>query len=168
MISTDNLIIDQRKVNQIIKRMAYEVYENNFSEKEIVLVGVSDKGYELADLIKIQLTQIANPIKITLVRLDIDKNNPLASDVKMDISILKLKKKSVLIVDDVLNSGRTMAHCLTALMQGEIKRIETIVLVDRSHKRFPLLANYKGYELSTTIDEHVEVRLGEDFGVYLY
>lgn len=168
MISKDNLIIDERRVNQMIKRMAYEVYENNFSEKEIILVGVFEKGYQLADLIREQLIQIADPIKITLVRLDVDKNTPLASEVKLDIAHSKLKKKSVLIVDDVLNSGRTMAHCLTALMQAEIKRIETIVLVDRSHKRFPLLANYKGYELSTTIDEHVEVRLNENFGVYLY
>ncbi len=168
MISAENLIIDQRRVSQIIKRIAYEVYENNFSEKEIVLVGVQDKGYQLASLIRDQLTQISDPIKITLVSLEVDKNNPLASEVQMDISLTKLKKKSVLIVDDVLNSGRTMAHCLTALMQAEIKRIETIVLVDRSHKRFPLLANYKGYELSTTIDEHVDVRLDKDFGVYLY
>jgi pyrimidine operon attenuation protein / uracil phosphoribosyltransferase len=168
MISTENLILDQRKVTQIIKRIAFEVYENNFSEKEIFLVGVFEKGYQLANLIQEQMQLIADPCKVNLVRLDVDKNNPLASEVQLDIALTKMKKKSVLLVDDVLNSGRTMAHCLTALMQTDIKKIETIVLVDRSHKRFPLMANYKGYELSTTIEEHVDVRLDNDFGVYLY
>ncbi|MFT6866601.1 MAG: pyrimidine operon attenuation protein/uracil phosphoribosyltransferase [Cyclobacteriaceae bacterium] len=168
MTSTENLILGESTVRQIIKRFAYEVYENNFTEKEIILVGVCDQGYHMAELIQQQMIQIVESTKITLVRLDIDKDNPVASDVKLDIALARLKKKSVLIVDDVLNSGRTMAHCLTALMDADIKKIETIVLVDRSHKRFPLLANYKGYELSTTLDDHVEVRLLEsDFGVYL-
>lgn len=169
MIQTESLILGETTVRQIIKRFAYEVYENNFTEKEIVLVGVYEKGYQMAELIKQQLEQIASATKITLVRLDFDKENPLSSEVKFDINLSKLKRKSVLIVDDVLNSGRTMAYCLAALMDVDIKKIETVVLVDRSHKRFPLLANYKGYELSTTIDDHVEVRLLEDdFGVYLH
>ncbi|MFY0600309.1 MAG: phosphoribosyltransferase [Cyclobacteriaceae bacterium] len=168
MISSENLIIDERKVRQIIKRFAYQVYENNFKEKEVVLVGVFDKGYEMAALIKKEMEAISESTTISLVRLDVDKNNPVASDVKLDRELSTLRKKSVILVDDVLNSGRTMAHCLTALMKVDLKKVETVVLVDRSHKRFPLYANHKGYELSTTIDEHVEVRLDKDFGVYLY
>ncbi|MEP4533553.1 MAG: phosphoribosyltransferase family protein [Cyclobacteriaceae bacterium] len=168
MITTENLILGERTVRQIIKRFAYEVYENNFTEKEIVLVGVYDKGYQMAQLISAELEKIATKTKVTLVRLDVDKENPRASDIKLSVELSTIKGKSVVVVDDVLNSGRTMAHCLTALMDVDLKRIETVVLVDRSHKRFPLLANYKGYELSTTLDEHVEVRLDDDFGVYLY
>lgn len=168
MISTENLILDERKVRQIIKRFAFEIYENNFKEKEVVLVGVFEKGYEMAKLIKKELEQIAKEVTITLVKLDVDKENPLASEVQLDRELKLLNKKSVLLVDDVLNSGRTMAHCLSALLDVDLKKIETVVLVDRSHKRYPLYANYKGYELSTTIDEHVEVRLGKDFGVYLH
>ncbi|MEO9478116.1 MAG: phosphoribosyltransferase family protein [Cyclobacteriaceae bacterium] len=168
MITTENLILGERTVRQIIKRFAYEVYENNFTEKEIVLVGVYDKGYQMAQLISGELEKIVAKTKITLVRLDVDKKDPRASGIKLDVELSSIKGKSVVVVDDVLNSGRTMAHCLTALMDVDLKRIETVVLVDRSHKRFPLLANYKGYELSTTLDEHVEVRLDDDFGVYLF
>lgn len=167
MTSTENLILDEQKVRQIIKRFAFQIYENNFNEKEVVLVGVIDKGYEMGKLIRNELEQIAKDIKITLIRLEVDKENPVASEVKLDHDLSLLKRKSVVLIDDVLNSGRTMAHCLSALLDVDVKKIETVVLVDRSHKRFPLHANYKGYELSTTIDEHVEVRLGEGFGVYL-
>lgn len=168
MISKENLILDERKVKQIIKRFAYHILENNFKEKEIVLVGVFDKGYQMAELIKNQLEQIAESAIIRIVRLDVDKSNPVASEIKLDEELKVLKKKPIVLIDDVLNSGRTMAHCLTALLEFDPKKIETVVLVDRSHKRFPLHANYKGYELSTTMDEHVEVRLDKDFGVYLY
>ncbi|WP_258103900.1 phosphoribosyltransferase family protein [Marinoscillum sp. MHG1-6] len=168
MISTDNLIIPEKTVRQIIKRFAYEIFENNFAEKEIVLVGVYDKGYQMASLIQDQLKEISDFSKIALVKLSVNKENPLSSEIQLDQPIDELSGKSVVLIDDVLNSGRTLVHCLKALMETDVKKIETVVLVDRSHKRFPVLANYKGYELSTTLDEHVEVKLDSDFGVYLY
>ena len=168
MIAVENQILSEKKVRQIIKRFAYELYENNLTEKELVLVGVYDKGYQMAELIKEQLDLIVGKMKVRLVRMNIDKENPLASEIALEEDLKTLKGKSVAVVDDVLNSGRTMMHCLKVLMEEDIKRIETVVLVNRSHKRFPVSANYKGYELSTAIDEHVEVRLDADFGVYLF
>lgn len=168
MIAEENLIISEKTVRQIIKRFAYEIYENNFLEKEIVLVGVFEKGFQMAQLIELQLKEISEFSSISLVRLDVDKENPLASEIKFDIDLNDLRGKSVLLIDDVLNSGRTMAHCLKSLMDCDPKKVETVVLVNRSHKRFPVLANYMGYELSTTLEEHVEVKLDKDFGVYLF
>lgn len=167
MTATGTLIIEERTVRHIIKRFAYEIYENNFTEKEIVLVGILGNGYEMAQFLLKELEGIAPKLKVTLVKLDVDKDHPIHSEVKLDHPESALTGKSVLLVDDVLNSGRTMAYCMASIMNADIKRIETVVLVNRSHKRFPMMANHKGYELSTTIDEHVEVRFDEFFGVYL-
>ncbi len=168
MTKNQNLILSESQVRQIIKRIAYQIYENNFSEKEIVLVGVFEKGYKLAALITEELKAIARKQKSTLVRLDINKQKPLAEEIKLDIDLKHLKGRSVLLIDDVLNTGRTFSHSLKALLDADIKKLETAVLVNRSHKMFPILAAYTGYELSTAIDEHVEVRLEKEIGVYLH
>lgn len=169
MIADQNLILTETQVQQIIRRIAFEIYENNFDEKNIVLVGIYDKGYLLAEHILKELGQIVDGIMLSLVRLDIHKEDPLASDIRLDVTQDELKGKPVVLVDDVLNTGRTVAYSLKTLLDSNIKKLEMAVLVNRSHKAFPISAKYKGYELSTTIDEHVEVTLvGEKAGVYLY
>lgn len=168
MIKEQNLILTEVQVRQIIRRIAFEIYENNFDEGQIVLVGVYDKGYLIAEMIRKELDLIVEGMKTQLVRLNINKSNPVASEVTLDISHEELVNQAVILVDDVLNTGKTVAHSLKALLEVEIRKVETAVLVNRSHKAFPISANYKGYELSTTIDEHVDVRLGADTGVYLF
>lgn len=168
MIAAQNLILSEAQVTQIIRRIAFEVYENNFDEKSIVVVGIYDKGFLLAGRIVKELSEIAQGVKISLVRLDINKEKPLSSEVVLDVPAKNLKGKAVILVDDVLNTGKTLAHSLTALLEVDVKKLEVAVLVNRSHKLFPLSAKYKGYELSTTIDEHVEVKLDNQPGVYLY
>jgi pyrimidine operon attenuation protein/uracil phosphoribosyltransferase len=81
--------------------------------------------------------------------------------------IKELKKKCVVLVDDVLNTGRTLAYGLKPFLNIEVKKIEVAVLVHRSHPTFPLTPTYTGYELSTTLTEHVEVVLGKKTAVYL-
>lgn len=161
-------ILSEPQIKQIIRRIAFEIYENNFDEKKIVVVGIYDKGYHIAEMVVKELTTIVDKVKIDLVRLNIDKNNPAQSEVSLDIESAKLANKVIVLVDDVLNTGKTMAYSLKALLDVEVKKLQIAVLVDRSHKLFPLSANYKGYELSTTLDEHVEVRLEGQTGVYLY
>lgn len=168
MRATQNLVLTETQVNQIIRRIAFEIYENNFDEKKLFLVGVYDKGYMLADMILRELEGISTGISITRVRLDIDKVNPVSSEVRLDFPIEKLKGMPIILVDDVLNTGRTVAHSLKALLEVELKKVETAVLVNRSHKTFPISANYKGYELSTSIDDHIDVQLEKKPAVYLY
>ncbi|MEQ8470963.1 MAG: phosphoribosyltransferase family protein [Marinoscillum sp.] len=163
-----NLILTDHQVRQIIKRIAFEIYENNFDEKNIVIVGIVDQGYYVAEMITQELEKIVEGVKVKLVKLTINKQNPLASDVEFDTELKHLKGKSVVLIDDVLNTGKTMAYCLKALLEVDVKKVQTAVLVNRSHKQYPLLANYMGYELSTTIDDHVQVNLEENKGVYLY
>lgn len=167
MASKPNLILDRDRINQIIRRIAFEIYENNFNEEKLYIVGLYDRGYSLAEQLFQQVSAIADGVEVHLLCLKIDKNNPLSSEIELDMNISELAGQSIILVDDVLNSGKTLMHALKALLTVDIRKIKTAVLVNRSHKRFPIKANYKGYELSTTIDEHVEVRLEGEAGVYL-
>lgn len=166
MTTEKSLILDNRQVKQKIRRMAFEIYENNFKEKLLVLAGIDGQGYVLAKLIAKELESIS-PITIELVKVTLDKFAPQQSDVTVDADLKAFRKKCIVLVDDVLNTGRTFAYGLKPFLSIEVKRIETAVLVNRSHPQFPIYPTYTGYELSTTIDEHVEVNLGKETAVYL-
>jgi len=168
MTTLERNILSESQVKQIIRRIAFEIYENNFDEKQIIIVGIYDKGYYIAQMIVKELEAIVEGVKVGLVRLNVDKNAPAASEISLDIPVKQLKNKAIVLVDDVLNTGKTMAYSLKALLEVEVKKLQVAVLVNRSHSLFPLAANFKGYELSTTLDEHVEVRLGDNAGVFLY
>ncbi len=166
MVAEKNLILDAGQVKQKIRRMAYEIYEHNFQEKSIVIAGIEGQGYVLAKLLAKEVETIS-PLKITLVKVSIDKLAPQQSDVALDTDPKTLKKKCIILVDDVLNTGRTFAYGLKPFLDIEVKKIEVAVLVNRSHTLFPVYPQYTGYELSTTIRDHVEVNLGKDIAVYL-
>ncbi len=168
MTKKHNLILSEAQVRQIIKRIAFEIYERNFHEKVLAVVGIFDKGYKLAQLINEELEAINGKQKTKLIRLDINKKKPLAEEVKLDVELNDLVGLPVVLIDDVQNTGRTFAHSLKALLEVDIKKLETVVLVNRSHKLFPIMASYTGYELSTTIDDHVEVVMDKEIAVYLH
>lgn len=164
----ENLILDKNQVLQKIKRIAYEIYEHNFQEDEIIIAGVDDKGYELALMVARHLESIAE-IKTILVKVGVDKFAKVQGEVQLDCSPEIFEQKCIVLVDDVLNSGRTLAYCLKPFLCMNVKKVETAVLVNRSHKLFPISADYNGYELSTTLKEHIDVRLSPDeMGVYLF
>lgn len=161
-----SLILDSRQVKQKIRRMAFQIYENNFKERQLVLAGIDGQGYVLAKEILKELEAIS-PIEAKLVKVTLDKLAPQQSDVTLDCDLKEIKKKCVILIDDVLNTGRTFVYGLKPFLHIEIKKIETAVLVNRSHTLFPIYPIYTGYELSTTIDDHVQVSLGKESSVYL-
>jgi len=166
MVSERTLILDSTQVKQKIRRMAYEIYEHNFNEKSIVVAGIDGQGYVLARLL-IKEVESISPIKTMLVKVTLDKSAPQQSDVTLDCNVKDLKKKCIILVDDVLNTGRTFAYGLKPFLNIEVKKIETAVLVNRSHTLFPIYPQYTGYELATTIRDHVEVTLGKETAVYI-
>lgn len=166
MVTEKTLILDERQVQQKIKRMAYEIYEHNFNEKQIVVAGIDGQGYILAKLVAKQVQQIS-PLTVQLVKVTLDKLMPQQSQVSLDCDLKTLKKKCIILVDDVLNTGRTFAYGMKPFLDIEVKKIETAVLVNRSHTAFPIYPQYTGYELATTIKDHVEVNLGKETAVYL-
>ena len=166
MVAEKNLILDAAQVKQKIRRMAFEMYEHNFKEKSIVVAGIDGQGYVLAKLVTKELEAIS-PIQVILVKVSLDKLTPQQGEVTLDCDINEVKKKCFILVDDVLNSGRTLAYGLKPFLDTEVKKIETAVLVNRRHTSFPVHPEYTGYELSTTIKDHVEVVLGKETAVYL-
>ena len=163
---TSNRVLDATKVNQKITRIAYEIIENNFKEKTIVIAGLDGQGYLLAKQLAAELGKISS-IKINLVKVSLDKFSPQQSEVKLDAESKDIKKKCIVLVDDVLNTGRTLAYGMKPFLNIEVKKIEVAVLVNRSNTLFPITPTYTGYELATTLTDHVEVVLGKNASVFL-
>lgn len=161
-------ILDSRQTRQKINRMAYEIYEHNPDETEIVLAGIYDRGYTLAKLLFQELQSIA-PFKLTLVKISLDKLAPTQTDITLDINPEVLANKTIIVVDDVLNTGRTVAYSLKPFLNVRVKKIQTVFLIDRNYKTFPISADYVGYSLSTLLKDNVKVVLDDDstFGVYI-
>jgi pyrimidine operon attenuation protein/uracil phosphoribosyltransferase len=163
-----SLILTEQEVLQKIRRIAYEIYEKNFAEAEMVIAGVTGNGFTIAKILAEELTKIS-PFRISLVNVTVDKHEPLKSEVKIDVNLSDIKGKCVVLVDDVINTGRTFIQSLKPFLNIETRKIETAVLVNRSHRLFPISADYTGYELSTTIHEHIKVELDQDpMAVFLY
>jgi pyrimidine operon attenuation protein/uracil phosphoribosyltransferase len=161
------LILKSQQIHQKIKRMAFEIYENNSKEKSIVLAGIDGQGYVLAKILSKELAAIA-PLKITLIKISLDKSAIQQCPVAIDKELQLIKKKCVIVIDDVLNTGRTIAFALKPFFEIGIKKMEVAVLVNRSNTLFPITPTYTGYELSTTLKDHVEVILSKEAAVYLH
>jgi pyrimidine operon attenuation protein/uracil phosphoribosyltransferase len=161
-----NRVLDAVTVNQKITRIAYEIFENNFKEKSIIIAGIDGQGFILARQIASELGKIS-PLQIRIVKVSLDKFSPQQSEVKLDADNKDIKKKCIVLVDDVLNTGRTLAYGIKPFLNTEVKKIEVAVLVNRSNTLFPITPTYTGYELATTLSDHVEVVLGKNAAVYL-
>jgi pyrimidine operon attenuation protein/uracil phosphoribosyltransferase len=166
MVGEKSLILEAAQVKQKIRRMAYEIYEHNIKEKSIVVAGIDGQGYVLAKLL-IKEVESISPLKASLVKVSLNKLEPQQGEVVLDTDVKVLKKKCIVLVDDVLNTGRTFAYGMKPFLEIEVKKIEVAVLVNRSHTLFPIYPQYTGYELATTIRDHVEVILGKETAVYL-
>lgn len=161
-----NVILDSYQINQKIKRLSYEIYENNLSEKSIILIGINKNGFVLSKKIKEYLLDLF-PKKIELLNLKIQEKNPVFDNFNSKINKNQIKNKVIIVVDDVLNSGKTIAFSIGSILSYFPKKIEVAVLVDRSHKNFPVLAKYSGIKLNTTINEHVKIDLEDKILGYL-
>ncbi|MCY7357182.1 MAG: phosphoribosyltransferase [Rudanella sp.] len=161
-------ILSAEQLRQKIRRIAFQIYENNFDEQAVVLAGIAGEGYVFAKRLHDELRQIA-PFTITLLKISLDKSKTIQSPIQLDMSATELTDKVVVVLDDVLYTGRTLAFCLQPFLNVLVRKLQVAVLVDRNHPRYPVAADYKGYELSTTLTEHVEVVLSdpEREGIYL-
>lgn len=148
-------ILDTLQIKQKINRLAYEVYENNFSEKELLIVGIDGNGYKVAQQLSEKLKTVS-PLKINIGKINLDKDKPWEGEPVVDFSEKEFINKTVILVDDVLNSGKTLMYAVKLFLDKPVKKINTVILVDRSHTRFPVKADYVGLTLSTTLQERIE------------
>ena len=158
-------ILNKEEVNRKIRRLAYEIAERNFGEEEFFLAGIREQGYYLAKLLVEELKGISSA-RTQLIAISLDKRNP--DEIKLDPAF-DFNGKNILLVDDVASSGKTMLYALKPFLQYHPKKIETLALVERTHKQFPVKVDYVGLSVATTLEEHifVEVVDGEIVGAYM-
>lgn len=154
------IILNTEQINQKIARIAHQIIESNIDEKEVIIAGIEKNGYIIAVKLKEILTKISD-LNITTCSVKINKNNPL-DEVATSLSKEEYRNKSLVLVDDVLNSGATLIYAIKHFLDTEIKQFKTAVLVNRNHKKYPVKADFKGISLSTTTISHVKVRFKEN------
>jgi len=154
-------ILSRTDIDQKVNRIAYQLLENCFQEKEIFIGGIIGNGTVLAKRIA-ETIQSNSALKVHQFEIKIHKTEPWSNPIELSQDKSMLKNGYIILVDDVLNSGKTMQYALIELLQFPTKAIKTVALVDRKHRRFPVKADFVGLSLSTTLKEHVEVVLDEN------
>ena len=154
-------ILDTTQISQKLNRLAYQVYENNFDEKDLLVVGIEGNGYKFAAKLGAKLKEISGQ-KITMGKISLDKEKPWEGEPKTDFTEKQFVNKTVVLVDDVLNSGKTLMYAVRLFLDKPVKKINTVILVDRSHTRFPVKADFVGLTLSTTLQERIEADFSKD------
>lgn len=153
MVKERTIILDKERINWKMQRMAYEIWENFSNEKSVTLIGIEGSGAILAKSLVKRLKEIST-LKVELIIIKMNKRKPLSSDILIDED---LSGKSLVLIDDVANSGKTLLYALAPILRYEPKKVMIAVLVDRRHKSFPITPDIIGHSVSTTLQEHIEV-----------
>ena len=164
-MSNEIKILNRKQIFQNVLRLSWEIYENNLDQKELLIVGVGEKGFLLAKEVSKNLSKISS-ISPLLRRLDI--NSKISSNKLTLLSEKDYKNKVIILVDDVINSGKTLMYACKTFLNTSVKKMSVVVLIDRNHNSYPIKADYVGLSLSTTLKEYIKVVLsGKNQGVYL-
>lgn len=159
-------VLNHKQIGQKITRMAFEIYERNVNAAGIVFAGITGMGTTLAQLLADELKSIS-PLQVEELEVILDKKAVSNSEVELSKD-LKLSGKTIILVDDVLNTGKTLVYAMKPFLDQEIEKMEIAVLVNRSHGLFPVKPDYTGYELATTLSEHIRVDFSENqYSVHL-
>ena len=165
MKSEKNYILSADVAEKKLTRMAFEVLENNIGENHVILAGIQHNGYVIAQKL-LELLKGISDISFELISISMDKKHP--SEINLESSI-DFNDKVVILVDDVTNSGKTLMYALKPFLQQYPKKIQILVMVERSHKKYPVQPDYVGISLTSTLQEHIYVEVEGDriTGAYL-
>lgn len=158
------LILDQKQIDRKLQRMAFEIWEQNSSEQEITLIGIEGAGKVLAKNLAKRLKEIA-PIAVKVFTVSLNKKSPLNEAIVLSEQSIS---NSVVLIDDVANSGKTLLYALKPLLDLKVLKITIAVLVDRKHKSFPIQPDIVGHSIATTLQNHIEVVCENDEIVAAY
>jgi len=155
-----NYILTQEVAEKKLRRMAYQILENNSGEKQLILAGIRDNGSIIAQTIQRMLTDIAGShLSTRLISISLDKRNPREITLS---ETLAFDDQVVIVIDDVAMSGKTLLYAMKPFLDFHPRKIESLVLVERTHKTFPIQPDYTGLSLSTTLQEHIYVEVDGD------
>jgi pyrimidine operon attenuation protein/uracil phosphoribosyltransferase len=147
-----------------VERMAWQILERHRDGERLVLAGIRNSGYTLAERIAVHLKA---HVSVELIGIEVNKRQPSLEDTRTSVAPSQLEGAHLVVVDDVLNSGATLLYAVAHFMTAPMGRITTAVLVDRNHKRYPVKADIKGLSLSTGLHERVEVDWSAPCATYL-
>ncbi|HWB62232.1 MAG TPA: phosphoribosyltransferase family protein [Chitinophagales bacterium] len=150
------LILNNEEIKQKTRRIAYQVVEDNYDVDELVIIGIKPNGYSYAQQLKAEIEKIEK-IKVLLLELELNKLKPIEHEIKLELGKKSLDNKTVIVVDDVANTGKTLYYALKPVMEFSPRKVQAAVLVDRQHKLFPVAPDFVGLSLSTTMQEHIRV-----------
>lgn len=154
-----SIILTDQQISDKVRRIAYQIYESNIDEKEIILAGIKNNGFVFAEKLAHVLKEIS-PLQVRLCEVKMDKKKP-REPIATSIPQEEYKNRSLILVDDVLNSGTTLIYAARLFLEVPLKRFKTAVLVNRNHKKYPIKADFKGISLSTSLQEHIQVDFSE-------
>jgi pyrimidine operon attenuation protein/uracil phosphoribosyltransferase len=155
-------ILSASKIERILHRMAFEIWEKNFDCDRIILAGISKKGPKLAKMIEKKLKQVNCDKEIAQLEISINKDKPTVESVVMSSEYTPNENDVVIVVDDVLYTGSTMIHAVVPFIEKGFRKVQVAVLVFRDYLRFPIKADFVGISLASTTQEHVDVSLEEN------
>ena len=159
-------VLSHQEVQRKIERIAHQLFEQNHAEEKVIIGGIASRGSELARRIATSLESLG-AFETHFLELTIDKDAPQSVQPVLSGELSQLDGRVVFLVDDVLQSGRTLMHAAAHLMTVSMKKLTTVALVDRRHRSFPIRADVVGLTLSTTMQDHISVRFGKKDAVYL-
>ena len=160
METTKLSILSANEISEKTTRIAFQILEDNFDEDSIVFAGIADRGFVFAERLKTKFEEISNK-KVDLLKLNIDKNSSsLQGTCNVDVELAK--DRVVILIDDVLNSGRTLAYGLGLFLNIPLKKMRVAVLIDRYHRKILLVRDFAGLKLSTILNEHIQVELNDE------
>ncbi|MCB0476766.1 MAG: phosphoribosyltransferase family protein [Crocinitomicaceae bacterium] len=149
-------ILNGDQIQKKIDRLTYEIYEDTVNEKSIILAGIAGTGYAFSERIFNCLKNISDQ-EIQHIKISLEKDDPLSNAIDLGIDPSKLEGATVILLDDVVNSGRTMIYAAAEILRNKVRVLKTAVLVDRRHRRYPIKSDFVGLEVSTTLQNHIAV-----------
>lgn len=166
-VKKKTIVLDQSAMNRALTRIAHEIVERNKGGDDLILVGIKTRGVPLAKRLQEKIKRIEEvtvpigELDITLYRDDLQKKSPEPELIATNIEV-EIKNKTVILVDDVLYTGRTVRAAMDAVMDIERPaQIQLAVLIDRGHRELPIRADYVGKNIPTSNEELIVVELTE-------
>lgn len=150
------LVLNQHQIEQKIMRLAHEVLENTYGIPELFIGGIVGNGEIFAKQIT-DIIQQNSSQNVTYFKIELDKDKPLEHAINCSIDLSVFAGKTVVLVDDVINSGTTMQYGVMKILEQPVRSVKTLALVDRMHRRYPIKCDFVGMTLTTTLGERVEV-----------
>lgn len=165
-LKMETIVLNKRQIEQKTRRIAHQIIENTFEEKTLFIAGIKGNGVPFAQNV-LKIIQALSKQEVLFFEITLDKAHPLNSPVSISIDAKKIAGGTIVLIDDVLNSGKTMQYAVKKLLESPVKSIKTVALIDRKHRRYPIRADYVGLTLSTTLQSHVSVVYSPEPSVFL-